>query len=63
MLKIKQTVETVKDGNQLSLSEEQIAGFNGLYDQIVSSGLLINPAPKRVDKKGVIKGRYAFLAV
>lgn len=59
LLKIKQTVEISKDDSQIALSEQQIASFNVQYDQIVSAGLLINPAPKRTEgKRGRVKQSF-----
>jgi transposase-like protein len=59
LLKIKQTVENAKDGNQISLSAEQITAFNAQYDQIVSAGLFINPAPERTaGKRGRVKQSF-----
>lgn len=59
LLKIKQTVETAKDHNQTALSDEQIATFNFQYDQIVITGLLINPAPERIEgKRGRVKQSF-----
>jgi transposase len=59
LLKIKQTVETAKDGSQIALSDEQIASFNLQYDQNVSAGLLINPAPERMEgKRGRVKQSF-----
>lgn len=59
LLKIKQTVETAKDGNQIALSAEQITSFTAQYDQIVASGLLINPTPERTKgKRGRVKQSF-----
>jgi transposase len=59
LLKIKQTVETAKACSQMALSDEQIASFDDQYDQIVTAGLLINPAPERTEgKRGRIKQSF-----
>ncbi len=59
ILKIKQTVENAKDGNQIALPDEQITSFSFQYDQIVSAGLLINPTPERTEgKRGRVKQSF-----
>jgi len=59
LLKIKQSVETAKAGNQVALSTEQITSFNVQYDQIVSAGLLINPTPEKTEgKRGRVKQSF-----
>ena len=56
LLKIKQTVETARSANRLSLSKTQITRFENDYDQIISQGLLLNPTPERPPgKRGRLK--------
>jgi transposase len=59
LLDIKQTVEVANQLGQASLPIEQIAIFEGRYDQIVAEGLLANPAPAEINdqpkKRGKVK--------
>ena len=60
LLHIKQTVEMAKDLEQTALPDQQIADFTWRYDQIVATGLLVNPTPTRIaGKRGRVKQSFA----
>lgn len=59
LLDIKQTVEVANQLGQASLPIEQIASFEGRYDQIIVEGLLANPTLAEINdqpkKRGKVK--------
>ena len=57
LLAIKQTVEFAKDLGQEALSVEQIASFEGHYNQIVDLGLLANPTPAKTNEQPKKRGK------
>jgi transposase len=60
LLHIKQTVEMAKNLEQSALPDQQIADFAGRYDQIVATGLFVNPTPEKTEgKRGRVKQSFA----
>ena len=54
LLKIKEKVEKTKEAGQDCLAPRQIADFEKQYDELIATGLKINPPPPKPKKK---KGR------